>query len=443
MGNIALNGLVSADSTVNPFTADRAVDGTIEATHRWVGETPCSLKLTCIQRELVNRWVISNMSAVTGWPSPNYNMVTYSLQGSNDNSNWTTIDAIAGNTITKTDRMLVTPAYFLYYRIYISSGLKCNSKIASIMDFQLYNTNTSPYLSNLTISNATMSPTFGKNVYNYTATVGNDVESVTITPTAEEPTYQDRSAAITVNGVITASGSGAPVNLSVGVNNIEISVTSAVGGVVQKYYIAITRQDSNYLSNLVLMNGTNNISLNPVFASAVLSYKASVSNDVTAVSITATSKSPNASLTINGLSATSGQPFAINNLVPGDNNITITVTVPGMPVQNYTVTVSAEDLYLTALKVGPNARASITLTPSFEKHIKSYTGANSAINSLYVTATAEASANVNLSVNGNPAVSGTAISVPVTSGQSNAINITVTSKTTGATNTYTCTIAIS
>jgi F5/8 type C domain. len=449
MANIALNGNVSADNTVAPFSASRAVDGVIEATHRWAGEVPCGLKLTLPAKKVVNRWVVSGMSKVTGWslpgwPAPKYSISDYVLQGSNDGTNWVTIDSVASNQIATTDKTLATPANYQYYRVYVTKGLNCNNKIASIMDFQLYEVPpTSQYLSNLTINSGTLTPAFGKNTYSYTANVGYDTSSIVVTPTAEMPTYAGYNATIKVNNVAVASGAGTPINLNVGTNAINVDVTSAIGNVTQRYTITVTRADSNYLSSLVLMNGTTSIPLSPTFAKATTSYTASIDYDVSSITVTATKESANASITINGNAAISGQPFTVNNLAIGQNTITIAVTTSGMPVQNYIVTVKKmEDLYLSALKIGPNVKSSITLTPPFDKKTLSYTGSCSLLTTLTVTATADVPGNVNLSVNGNAATSGSAITIPVKQGQVNPITIVVTSKSTGDTNTYICNISV-
>jgi len=328
MANIALNGNVSADSTVAPFSASRAVDGTIEATHRWVGEVPCSLKLTCTGFKLVNRWVVSNMSKVTGWPSPKYNMLDYSLQGSNDGTNWATLDTVTGNQITTTDRTLVTPANYQYYRVNVTKGLNCNNKIASIMDFQLYEIPaTSQYLSNLTISSGTLTPAFNKNTYSYTATVGCDVTSITITPTAEVPAAYGQNATIKVNGVTVASGAGTAVNLALGANTINIDVTSAVGGVTQRYVLTVTRVDT-YLSNVVIKASKSIVNIG-TFNMTTTSYTGT-SPSIGALSITPTAHDPsNVTITVKyGTTETnvaSGASTSVPVTTGQVNNFSITV----------------------------------------------------------------------------------------------------------------------
>lgn len=330
MGNIALNGNVSASNTVAPFSASRAVDGTIEATHRWVGEVPCWLKLTCVGPKLVNRWVVSNMTKVTGvpapgWPSPRYNMAEYSLQGSNDGINWATLDTVTGNQITTTDRTLVTPANYQFFRVAVTKGLNCNNKIASIMDFQLYEVPaTSQYLSNLTISSGTLAPVFNKNTYSYTASVGCDVTNITITPTVEVPTAYGQNATIKVNGVTVASGAGTPVNLALGVNTIYIDVTSAVGNVTQRYTLTVTRVDT-YLSNVKVMAGRATVNLNPAFSSDQPGYTGSCSK-VTSLTVIPTADVPKDVLIyVNGTAVISGGSASVPVTAGTTNDFLIVV----------------------------------------------------------------------------------------------------------------------
>lgn len=443
MANIALNGNVTADNSVAPFKASRAVDGTIEATHRWVGKVPCSLKLTLTSKKIVNRWVVSNMSKVTGWPlpgwtSPNYNISDYALQGSNDGTNWITLDVVTGNSITTTDRTLATPANYQWYRVYVTKGLKCNYNMASIMDFQLYEAPpTSPYLSSLTISSGTLSPVFNKNTYGYTASVGFEASSIVITPTAEVPTAYGYNATIKVNGVTVNSGSGSTVNLETGQNIIYVDVTSAVGNVTQRYTLVVTRADSNYLSNLVLMNGTAQIALDPTFAPATTSYTASVGYDVSSLAVTATTQSTKATITINGMVATSGQPFNVNNLVVGTNNISVAVNTPGLPVQNYTVVVTrAEGVYVASLVLQAPDGTAIPLNTAFSKDILSYTATiGDAFTSVNVTATSS-NGTTNVVINSQNVASGQTVTVNNLVVGSNSITVSLA----GDTKTYTITL---
>jgi hypothetical protein len=79
----------------------------------------------------------------------------------------------------------------------------------------------SSQLTGLTLTSGTLSPTFNKGIYEYTASVSNNVTSIGVTPTAE-----DTNATITVNGTTVPSGATSPyVSLDVGGNVINVVVT--------------------------------------------------------------------------------------------------------------------------------------------------------------------------------------------------------------------------
>lgn len=329
MANIALNGNVSADSTIIPFSADRAVDGSMDATHRWVGQVPCSLILTCTGPQLVNRWVVKGMSGVTGWnlpawPSPDYSLCDFLLEGSQDKKTWTAIDTVTGNTLPVIDRTLPAAVYYPYYRVRVTKGLNCNGTIVSILDFELYNISTSPYLSNLTISSGTLNPAFNKNIFNYSMTVGSNVDSITLVPTAEVPAYQDKTAVISVNGTAVQNGSGIAVALNMGVNTINIDVTSAVGGVVQRYVLTVMRVDV-YLSNVKIMAVRAAVSLTPAFSSTQFSYTGSCAKTFSLTVMPAADDPDNVTIYVNDKTVVSGASISVAVASGQSNAFSITV----------------------------------------------------------------------------------------------------------------------
>lgn len=313
MGNTALTGLTSASSYIAPFVAQKAVDGIMKPVNRWVGEVPCTLNFKPDKLYCVNRWVVNGMPSV-GWDPQQYYLLKYSLQGSNDNVTWTTLDTV-DNTNTSTisyssDRTFIPTAAYTYYRVNITSGLKCNPRIASISNFQLFAVDpSSPYLSSLAINSGTLSPAFNKTTFAYTATVDYGVTSIVVTPTAETPTAYGQNVIIKVNGVETASGVGTSVNLAVGVNTINIDVTSAVGYLNQRYTLTVTRLNSNKLTGLSVLNGSTVLPIVPTFNKNTFEYTVEVEKTVQSVMICATSEDPASTIKINGGTAVSGQPY--------------------------------------------------------------------------------------------------------------------------------------
>ncbi|WP_024831884.1 cadherin-like beta sandwich domain-containing protein [Ruminiclostridium josui] len=448
MGNTALTGLTSASSYIAPFVAQKAVDGIMKPVNRWVGEVPCTLNFKPDKLYCVNRWVVNGMPSV-GWDPQQYYLLKYSLQGSNDNVTWTTLDTV-DNTNTSTisyssDRTFIPTAAYTYYRVNITSGLKCNPRIASISNFQLFAVDpSSPYLSSLAINSGTLSPAFNKTTFAYTATVDYGVTSIVVTPTAETPTAYGQNVIIKVNGVETASGVGTSVNLAVGVNTINIDVTSAVGYLNQRYTLTVTRLNSNKLTGLSVLNGSTVLPIVPTFNKNTFEYTVEVEKTVQSVMICATSEDPASTIKINGGTAVSGQPYgSITLQKTGNTTVNIIVSTATTSSQQYTVTIKRkENLTLSGL-IFKNGKTTLTLQPTFSPTHREYTSSTSNASSITVVPTASNPGDVNITVNGNTVTSGSSYSVTNLRKGENTIIIKVISKITGNENTYICVIKIS
>jgi len=93
-------------------------------------------------------------------------------------------------------------------------------------------------LSNLTISNGTLTPAFASGTLSYSAGVASNNNVITVTPTAA-----DATATVKVNGASVASGSpSGPISLSLGNNPITVLVTAQDGVTTQTYTVNV-----NYL----------------------------------------------------------------------------------------------------------------------------------------------------------------------------------------------------
>src|SRR6202000_3483076 len=92
-------------------------------------------------------------------------------------------------------------------------------------------------LSGIVISSGTLSPSFSSHRSRYTASVGNNVNTITVTPAAF-----DSTAVITVNGAIVLSGTAsAAIPLHAGANQIIIAVTRTGDTTSRRYCITVTR----------------------------------------------------------------------------------------------------------------------------------------------------------------------------------------------------------
>lgn len=344
MANIALNKFADASNSVFPYQPAKAVDGVLTPLARWVGSSPLPpsgtpaptwLRLDLGAYYWINRWVVKQMGAV-GW-SPNYNLTDYKLQGSLDNANWFDIDTVTANSANSTDRM-VNPTKVRWARIYVTKGLRCNTNFASIVDLELYPADpTSAKLTSLALSAGTLAPPFSSTTYSYTANVGYDSSSITVTPTVE-----DSRATIKVNGTPVTSGhASGSITINEGSGNtITVEVTPYIGD-PQNYTITVTRASSPYLSGLVLKMGMSTIiPIAPPFNKTTLTYSANVAAGTLSVRVTPTAEDAAASITVNGTSVISGQSVTVN-LTETSTLITINVTpVTGVDPKAYTVNVT-------------------------------------------------------------------------------------------------------
>lgn len=118
-------------------------------------------------------------------------------------------------------------------------------------------------LANLTISSGTLTPVFASSTITYSVSLANAVNSVTVTPTAQDP-----AAAIDVRvngGSFAAVPSGSPsasLPLNVGPNPIDVRVTAAGGTPILTYTVTATRLDN-------LVAGTLNLSTSQGYARVV------------------------------------------------------------------------------------------------------------------------------------------------------------------------------
>ena len=106
--------------------------------------------------------------------------------------------------------------------------------------YNLPQCSTLPDLRSLEISAGTLHPPFSAATIDYTASVGNSVSSLTVTPTAAAAGATLRFAA-GASATTVADGAGHAVGLSVGVNSIRLQVSAASGVRIRVYIIRVTR----------------------------------------------------------------------------------------------------------------------------------------------------------------------------------------------------------
>ena len=157
-------------------------------------------------------------------------------------------------------------------------------------------------LSGLLTSEGPVEPFFNPDRTSYTATVANDVESITVTAT-----LADTNSSMSINTSASVSGSpSAPIDLTAGENEIIVSVAASVGDDTQEYRINVTRalSPNAQLSSLTLTPGT----LDQAFDPDVTGYTVELSFLAATVRITAVTEDENATIEIENQSVPSGSP---------------------------------------------------------------------------------------------------------------------------------------
>jgi hypothetical protein len=295
------------------------------------------------------------------------------------------------------------------------------------------NASTDATLSNLVLSQGTLTPGFSSGTTSYTASVGNAVTSLTVTPTVA-----DANATVTVNGTPATSGiASSAISLNVGSNIINVVVTAQDNTTTETYTVTVTRAGSAVatLSNLVLSQGT----LTPTFSSGTTSYTASVGNAVTSLTVTPTVTDANATVTVNSVAVTSGIASSAISLNVGSNIINVVVTAQdGTTTETYTVTVTRAASAVATLSNLVLSQG--TLTPNFASGTTSYTASvGNAVTSLTVTPTVT-DANATVTVNSVAVTSGNASGAISLNVGDNTITVVGTAQDGTTTQTYTVTV---
>jgi hypothetical protein len=240
-------------------------------------------------------------------------------------------------------------------------------------------------LSNLTISDGSLTPAFSSTTYNYTVDVPYSISNITFTAT-----LSDINASM-----IGDTGTRALVE---GINTFSITVTAEDGATTETYTITVTRNaeiaDAS-LASLTISMG----SLSPAFSSTTYIYTVEVPYSIDSITIAAVTTSANAIMV--GDTGT-------HSLIEGINTFTIIVTAEdGATTETYIITVTRNaeivDASLASLTISAGS-----LTPAFNSLTYGYTvSLPNSVNYLTLTATAS---NPNATVAGDgqkPIVVGT------------------------------------
>ncbi|MEI6880238.1 MAG: cadherin-like beta sandwich domain-containing protein, partial [Bacteroidota bacterium] len=157
---------------------------------------------------------------------------------------------------------------------YLVGGNNDNSGVGATWVFSDRNTSK---LSNITLSNGTLSPVFNSDSFNYSATVNNAYSSITLTPykSYDSAVYSIQIRINNGNYVNINSGSASnPLIINFGTNIINVKVTSQSGKFINTYTIIVTRTPTKNanLSNIYSIGS----SYSPTFNPYIINYTSSV-----------------------------------------------------------------------------------------------------------------------------------------------------------------------
>ncbi len=289
-------------------------------------------------------------------------------------------------------------------------------------------------LSALTLSDGELTPSFRPESTAYACTVTNEVAGLRVAPTA-------RSAGIvelTINGASATSGVMSPeIALDVGGNTIEVRVEGVDGFSSRLYAIAVYREasDNAHLSNLQVSRGT----LRPAFHPDTLAYRDTIDVEASSIRVRPTREHPDATITVNGTTVSSGSNSDPIPMDYGENTITVTVTAgDGTTQETYAITVVREPnaiVALTSLAIDQGS-----LSPAFDNADTVYeVYVPNEVDSLRVTPTAE-EPRAEITVNATIVPSGTASDPVALQVGENTITVVVTAMDGVTTRTFTITV---
>lgn len=202
-------------------------------------------------------------------------------------------------------------------------------------------------LASLSINETSLNETFVSTKTDYTASVSNNIDKVTINATANDP----KAKSVTGTGV---------VNLTTGDNTISVVVT-AEDNTTTTYTIKINRakSDNAFLREITLSDG---YSLVETFNKNTFNYTANVPNSVSKITVAGDPEDSKATVTGDGLI----------NLSTGSNTVTIVVTAEdGVATKTYTVEIKRAKSSDATLKSLTSTNGLIS--PTFTKGNKDYT----------------------------------------------------------------------
>ena len=265
---------------------------------------------------------LSNLQVIGTTISPNFNKDTYeySLSTTLTELNITAVPIdnnatyeVIGNT------NLSLGSNQVIVRVTAADGVTTKDYILNVEKEKSNNNN----LKSLEVEDHTFTPEFSKTTTVYYLNVERDVETIQVNAIAED-----------VNATVEGDNE---VNLNVGVNYVEVKVTSE-SGIAKVYTIIVTRKGNNnsYLESLTVSRG----SLSPEFEKTENNYTVTVPYEVEEITVSGTLEDKVATAI----------GFDKYNLEVGTNKIQVTVTAEDGSTNIYSITVTREEEVSSQLK---------------------------------------------------------------------------------------------
>ncbi len=185
-------------------------------------------------------------------------------------------------------------------------------------------------LSKLEIEGMELDQKFTENLFEYTATVGNEIENINLLVDSS-----NTDSSITINGQEIVNGTTGTYALQTGENKFILSVNNGTGS-SNTYTLTVIREKNanNFLQSIELSKGE----LSPKFSTEVNDYKVNVPNEVPAITVKPTAIEATSTIKVN--STIAGKDGVDVSLPVGQSDIIITVTAENGTNKIYTIQVT-------------------------------------------------------------------------------------------------------
>ena len=233
-----VNGIWTGNITVTQTATQAKLRANDGAGH--IGDSnPFNVILAPTVTTLAATAISATSATLHGTVNANGSTATVSFERGGSISYGTTVAGIpptvTGSSASPVGAILtgLTPGTTYHFRASATNGVVSNG---GDLTFTTFGNNAN--LSDLALSNGTLSPVFASGTTDYTASVSNATASITLTPF-----LADSAATVKVNAVAVASGSASgTISLNIGSNPITVVVTAQDAVTVRTYTVAMTRR---------------------------------------------------------------------------------------------------------------------------------------------------------------------------------------------------------